>query len=176
MPAKADELALIIKSALWDDREAFGILVTRYSSPLRRFLTNLTDDDELAKDLTQEAFIKAWLNISSFRAAASFSTWLYRIAYNTFYDHIKKQREYCNNDCLQQLKDETQVYDNIDSSIDFNLALRQLSDKERTVVLLHYLDDFNIQQIAKITGIAQGSIKSHLHRARKKMAHFIKQD
>ncbi len=158
------------------DKVAFGILVERYSSSLRRFLCNLTHDDELAKDITQEAFIKAWLSISTFKAASSFQTWLYRIAYNIYYDHLKRQKTYVNNECLNTIGDESQDSTRIEASMDFQTALKRLSDNERTVMLLHYLDDFPLAKIQKITGMGTSTIKSHLHRGRKKMAQFLEHD
>ncbi|MCD8186583.1 MAG: sigma-70 family RNA polymerase sigma factor [Rikenellaceae bacterium] len=71
---------LVSRVVLLGDRNAFGQLVERYQSPVRRFLHNLTGDEEAAKDLAQEAFIKAWVKIGSFRFSAQFSTWIYRIA------------------------------------------------------------------------------------------------
>ena len=69
-----------------DDLCSFDRLVQKYQSPIRRFLLNLTlGDTMLSDDLAQETFIKAYLNIRSFQGISAFSTWLYRIAYNTFY-------------------------------------------------------------------------------------------
>jgi RNA polymerase sigma-70 factor (ECF subfamily) len=83
-------MLLASRAALLGDRSAFGQLVERHQSPIRRLLLNLTGgDDELSKDLAQETFVKAWLCIASFRAAAKFSTWLFRIAYNTFCDYTR---------------------------------------------------------------------------------------
>ena len=88
-----NEALLVSRAALSGDRNAFNRLVELYQSPIRRFFFNLTGgDEELSKDLAQETFIKAWLNIGSFRAAANFSTWLFRIAYNTFYDYVRAKK------------------------------------------------------------------------------------
>ena len=84
---------LVSRTALLGDRKAFGQLVEAYQSPMRRFFFNLTGGDEkLSKDLAQDTFVKAWLNIGSFRAAAKFSIWLYCIAYNIFYDHARARK------------------------------------------------------------------------------------
>ena len=89
---KIDTL-LVSKVILLGDREAFNRLVETYQSPVRRFFFNLTGgDEELSKDLAQDTFVKAWLNIGSFRSISTFSTWLYRIAYNTFYDYIRSRK------------------------------------------------------------------------------------
>ena len=85
-----NETWLVSRVALLGDQKAFCRLVEAYQSPIRRLFFNLTSDEELSKDLAQDTFIKAWLHIGSFRAAAKFSTWLYRIAYNIFYDYWHK--------------------------------------------------------------------------------------
>jgi RNA polymerase sigma-70 factor (ECF subfamily) len=76
----------------WAIGNLFSQLVEAYQSPIWRFFFNLTGDEELSKDLAQDTFLKAWLNIGSFHAAAKFSTWLYRIAYNIFYDHTRVRK------------------------------------------------------------------------------------
>ena len=75
------------------NRKAFNELVVRYQSPIRRFFLNQTLGNEaLSDDLAQDTFVKAYLNITKFRGDASFSTWLYRIAYNVFYDSTRNSK------------------------------------------------------------------------------------
>ena len=86
MLSKLDEIRLLSQCALADNRDAFGRLVEAYQPRVRRFLLNLTAGDEmLTDDLAQETFIKAYVGIRGFKGLSSFSTWLYRIAYNQFY-------------------------------------------------------------------------------------------
>ncbi len=87
----ADLLARVLVDG---DQHAFGELVRRHQSPVRGLLRQLTRADvELADDLAQETFIRAYKNIRSFRGEAKFSTWLYRIAYNVFRDQARKRKE-----------------------------------------------------------------------------------
>ena len=75
--SKIEELKLIARCTLGDDRRAFGTLVEGYQPQVRRFFLNLTLGDEaLSDDLAQETFLKAYLNVRSFRGVAKFSTWL----------------------------------------------------------------------------------------------------
>ena len=86
MLSKFDEMKLIARCALGDDRRAFGTLVEAYQTEIRRFFLNITfGDAALSDDLAQETFIKAYTSIRSFKGLSKFSTWLYRIAYNEFY-------------------------------------------------------------------------------------------
>ncbi|MDR1454409.1 MAG: sigma-70 family RNA polymerase sigma factor [Tannerella sp.] len=161
----------VLRAAVLGDREAFGKLVVQYQSRIRRLFLHLTGGDgELSRDLAQDTFIKAWMRIGSFRAAAGFSTWLYRIAYNTFHDHNRVNR-------LPFVAMDSVDSENVagpaapdDRMMDFHRALAVLSDSERTVILLFYIEDKTVGDISKITDMPPGTIKSHLSRGKKKLS------
>ena len=166
---------LVSRVALLGDRKAFSQLVEAYQSPIRRFFFNLTGgDEELSKDLAQETFVKAWLSIGSFRAAAKFSTWLYRIAYNIFYDYWRTKKLTTEID-VEIVRD--RIADNMpdkDFGMDFAKALTILKEDERTAMLLFYMEDQTIDKISKIMGCPVGTIKSHLHRGKEKLSGYLK--
>jgi len=170
-----NDALLVSRAALLGDRKAFSQLVTAYQSPIRRFFFNLTGgDEELSKDLAQDTFVKAWLNIDSFRAAASFSTWLYRIAYNIFYDYARTKKFTADTDIelfSDQIAAETS---DIGFSMDFMRALTVLKEDERTAMLLFYMEDQTIEKISKIMNSPAGTIKSHLHRGKEKLTKHFK--
>ena len=88
-----NDIALVTQVAVFRNKKAFDQLVRKYQSPVRRFFLNQTlGDEQLSDDLAQETFIKAYVNITKFRGMASFSTWLMRIAYNVFYDEVRKRK------------------------------------------------------------------------------------
>jgi len=169
-----NEAWLVSRAALLGDRKAFSQLVETYQSPIRRFFFNLTGgDEELSKDLAQDTFIKAWLNIGSFRAAAKFSTWLYRIAYNIFFDYARTRMpavdvdvEILSNRMIADIPDK-------DFGIDFEQALKILKEDERTAMLLFYMEDQTIDKISKIMNCPAGTIKSHLHRGKEKLTKYF---
>ena len=170
-----NDTLLVSRAALLGDRKAFSRLVEAYQSPMRRFFFNLTGgDEELSKDLAQETFIKAWLNISSFRAAAKFSTWLYRIAYNTFYDHVRARKNAAAADVEAVADHMAADAPDRDFGIDFVQSLIVLKEEERTAVLLFYMEDLTIEKVSKIMGCPQGTVKSHLHRGKEKLAVYFK--
>lgn len=179
MLSKIDELKLIARCALGDDRRAFGTLVEAYQSEIRRFFLNLTfGDASLSDDLAQETFIKAYTSIRSFKGLSKFSTWLYRIAYNEFYSYSRKRHEERFNEETRTESHEEQLgcyEDSSNSRLDINTALQALSDIERSIVTLYYLQDIPIKKITEITDLPEGTIKSHLSRARGKMAQILKQ-
>jgi RNA polymerase sigma-70 factor (ECF subfamily) len=170
-----NDTLLVSRAALLGDRDAFGRLVEAYQSPVRRFFFNLTGgDEELSKDLAQDTFVKAWLNIASFRAAAKFSTWLYRIAYNVFYDYERANKQHAGPDVEsigEYLPAETS--DN-DCSMDFVRALAVLKENERTAMLLFYMEDLSVDKIAKIMHCPKGTVKSHLFRGKEKLLIYFK--
>ena len=166
---------LVSRSALLGDRKAFSHLVETYQSPIRRFFFNLTGgNEELSKDLAQDTFVKAWLNIGSFQVAAKFSTWLYRIAYNTFYDYLRAKKPAAEIDVetvSNRISDSTP---NGDFGMDFAKALTVLKEEERTAMLLYYMGDQTINKISKIMDCPASTIKSYLHRGREKLAGYFK--
>lgn len=88
-----DDLSLIQQVAELHDKMAFDRLVRKYQSPIRRFFLHQTlGDAQLSDDLAQDTFIRAYTSIGTFRGSAAFSTWLFRIAYNVFYDYRHRLR------------------------------------------------------------------------------------
>ncbi|MDR0815558.1 MAG: RNA polymerase sigma factor [Bacteroidales bacterium] len=163
----------VSRAALLGDRNAFSRLVEAYQSPVRRFFFHLTGgDEELSKDLAQDAFVKAWLSISSFRAAAKFSTWLYRIAYNVFYDHERSKKQSVSLDAVGEQIPVGSL--NSDFSMDFAVALKVLKDDERTAMLLFYMEDLPVDKISKIMNCPAGTVKSHLFRGKEKLSVYFK--
>jgi len=170
-----NDTLLVSRAALLGDRKAFNQLVEAYQSPIRRFFYNMTSGNhELSKDLAQDTFIKAWINIGSFRAAAKFSTWLYRIAYNIFYDYKRAKKPSSDFDVETICENKTADTHNLDFGIDFVLALKILKEDERTAMLLFYMEDLTIAKISKIMNCPSGTIKSSLSRGREKLAKFLK--
>ena len=176
-----NEALLVSRAALTGDREAFGQLVERYQSPVKRLLFNLTGGDaELSKDLAQDTFVKAWLGIGSFRAAAGFSTWLYRIAYNVFVDSSRRRKIVFERVPATVSSVTAAAASHLavppaenDPGIDLMEALSVLGEEERAAVLLFYVEDMTIVKMAKVMGCPVGTIKSRIWRARKKLSQYF---
>ena len=174
MLSKLDEIRLLSQCALADNRDAFGRLVEAYQPRVRRFLLNLTTGDEmLTDDLAQETFIKAYVGIRSFKGLSSFGTWLYRIAYNEFYNHTRRHQEDHVEDLARLGDVSTAATDAIDASMTVQRALADLGEKERVAVTLFYIEDQPLKQVAKIMQLPEGSVKSLIHRAKDKMRTLI---
>ena len=88
-----EDISLITQVTVFHNQKAFDRLVMKYQSPIRRlFLSQTLGDEMLSDDLAQETFIKAYTHLDKFRGIASFSTWLYRIAYNVYLDHVRSRK------------------------------------------------------------------------------------
>lgn len=210
--SKTTDISLVAQVAVFGNGRAFDELVRRYQSSVRRFFLNQTlGDSQLSDDLAQDTFIKAYTNIRSFRGLASFQTWLMRIAYNVFYDYVRKEkvkvRSTLGSLCTFRSKNSEQfssdapavervaaanscvssVASELSSSasfftphsslkMDLYAALALLKPDERTCITLQLIDGYDIAGIAKITGLKEGTVKSHLSRGKEKLATYLRQN
>lgn len=177
--AELSDIALVTQVAVFRDKRAFDQLVRKYQSPVRRFFLNQTlGDEQLSDDLAQETFVKAYLNISMFRGLSSFSTWLMRIAYNVLYDHIRDGKKEVRGERIDQQPNIplTSHLSPLTSALKMDIyqALALLKDEERTCITLQLIDGYPIDQISRITGIGENTVKSHLRRGKEKMANYLK--
>ena len=169
-----DDLSLVAQVAVFHNKRAFDKLVVKYQSAIRRFFLNQTlGDSQLSDDLAQETFIKAYLNIGKFKGLSSFSTWLYRIAYNVHYDYVRTQRPRCDMEAAEVQKKHASTHDAA-LQMDLYKALTLLNDTERTCISLQLMEGQSVEQIAKITGLVQGTVKSHLSRGKEKLSIYLR--
>ena len=174
--AVSSDISLVTQVAVFHNKRAFDQLVKKYQSPVRRFFVNLTlGDTQLSDDLAQDTFLKVYTCIGSFRGMSSFSTWLYRIAYNVFYDYKRSQRQ---TDDIESLSTKASLLAHHSTSLKMDLykAMSILRDDERTCITLQLVEGQPIDRIAEITGITQNTVKSHLARGKQKLANYLKQN
>ena len=167
----ADLLARVIVDG---DQHAFGELVRRHQSPVRGLLRQLVRADvELADDLAQETFIRAYKNIRSFRGEAKFSTWLYRIAYNVFRENARKRKELVGID-EERLQAEVDPQ-TTDPALRHDLmnALANLPLHERTAVTLCCQNGLSHDEAARVLDIPLGTVKTNVLRGREKLKKML---
>lgn len=168
------DISLVAQVAVFGNKRAFDELVCRYQSPVRRFFLNQTlGDSQLSDDLAQDTFIKAYTNIRSFKGLASFQTWIMRIAYNVFYDYTRSKHLTDDVDVVPQRGG---CCENSSIKMDLYAALALLKPDERTCITLQLIDGYDIAGIAKITGLKDGTVKSHLSRGKEKLATYLRQN
>ena len=174
--AELSDISLVTQVAVFHNKRAFDQLVRKYQSPVRRFFLNQTlGDEQLSDDLAQETFIKAYVNITKFRGMASFSTWLFRIAYNVHYDYVRSLRQTDDIDTSRAVKNSS-VSSDENLKMDLYKALSLLKPDERTCITLQLIDGYPIDQISKITGMNENTVKSHLKRGKDKLAIYLKEN
>ena len=174
--AELSDIALVTQVAVLHNKKAFDQLVRKYQSPVRRFFLNQTlGDEQLSDDLAQETFIKAYVNITKFRGMSSFSTWLMRIAYNVFYDDVRSRKQTDDIDTSSAVRQSSNSGDS-NLKMDIHAALALLKPDERTCITLQLIDGYPIDQISKITGMNDNTVKSHLKRGKEKMANYLKEN
>ena len=128
--------------------------------------------------MTQEAFVRAWQRLSSFRGDSAFGTWLHRLTVNVVFDEQRSQRPWFRR--LSRIDDDAEVVaieqapvvSNADQH-DLESAIRRLPPAARTVFVLHDVEGWQHDEIAARTGIAVGTSKAHLHRARQLLKEWL---
>jgi RNA polymerase sigma-70 factor (ECF subfamily) len=165
---RLSDMSLIAMVLLNDNHRAYGKLVIKYQSEVRGLLIKLTNGDKaLSDDLAQEVFIRAYKYLKSFKATASFSTWLYRISYNIFIDHCKSIKRTDDvegySDCIPD------EIEDVGSAIDLQNALKILKANEKAAIILHYDNGFSHTEIAKIMDMPLGTVKTNILRAKEKL-------
>ena len=157
---------------------AFSAIIKQYSEPLYWHIRRMVLSHDDANDLLQNTFLKAWSNIDKFRGESQISTWLYRIAFNTFMNHTRSAA--CQ---TTPIDDERTAYEIPDESPPpcrqeeaLQNAICLLNEKERHCITLFYLEEMSIKEIQKITGYPAGSIKAYLSRGRNNLKKILKSD
>ncbi|MDE6371005.1 MAG: RNA polymerase sigma factor [Duncaniella sp.] len=148
------------------DRQTFTSLVERTRQPLRRFLAALCcGDTAMADDLAQDTYMRAYLSADSCRDISRFDRWLFAIAYRNFLTACRSRRPDVPLDDARQLM----APDSSDSTFryqDLYDALASISERERTALLLFYMQGYAINEIAEITGTSSEAVKQQLSRGR----------
>ena len=171
----------IIKEILDGKTEQYEYFLNRYGQQVFVLVDRIVSCQEDAEELTQDVFLKAFQQLSSFKAESSFSTWIYRIATNLAISAVRKKR----NDVLRlddsvfaNLSD-TQVDEALEDESEEQVerlqqAMNQLEADERALITLYYLEEKPLVEVAFILGLTEGNAKVKLHRIRKKLYVLIK--
>lgn len=164
------------------DHDAFERLVRDNQENVFRVIVSVVRNEEDAKDLAQDTFVKAYTSIASFNGVSSVSTWLYRIAYNTALDFCRKSGRTPDSKSLYDEDDsetralraseETQpekAFERTELREKIFSALNELPEDQRTMLELRDVRGFSYEQISKMTGVREGTVKSRINRARENL-------
>ncbi|GHT74703.1 DNA-directed RNA polymerase sigma-70 factor [Bacteroidia bacterium] len=155
---------------------AFSGIVQTYQPMVLAIIRKMVESREDAEDIAQEVFIKVFKSLAQFREEAEFSTWLYRIAYNTTLSELRKRKlSFVSIDEVFPIENET-VSDDLEA-VDtekklhyLDTALKQLPPDEIFLITLYYLEEQPIEAISQISQLTVSNVKVKLHRIRKKLA------
>lgn len=178
------ELDRLVASARDGDRPAFDELVRRTYVDTYTLAMRLTADEEDARDVVQEAYLRAWKGIDRFRGDARFSTWMYRITANAAFTHLERRRRHRHETldavgepaerAVSALPEESaQSAELLDR---LSAAVRELPPKLRVVVVLRDVYDLSHAEIAEELSISESAAKVRLHRARRKLRDVLSED
>ena len=178
--SEQDDTQLVIASQQ-GDQDAFASLVQRHQHRIFNMVLRMLQDYEEASEITQEAFLAAWIGLPSFRGEARFATWLYRIAYNCALKQLeRRKRERLlraaieAEQILEEVNNQKQAEDILELRAQQTIIreqLEKLPTKYRIVLILRHLQAMTYEEMADILTIPIGTIKSHLFRAR----HLLKE-
>lgn len=172
----------LIKKARRGDGRAFSMLIENHERFVFNVVYRITGNAEDARDVSQEAFIKAFKNFESYDESSAFSTWLYRIAVNTAIDYIRKRKKENSISFEDYIVDEKNQKG--DSGIEEKViskegvkniisAVNMLDDEFKTVIVLRDMEGMEYKEISDITGLPLGTVKSRLSRGRGKLRQMI---
>lgn len=177
-----DEAALIAEAVAGSER-AFQTLVERYQRPVFSLVVRMVRDHGIAEDVTQEVFVKAWLALARYDPRRRFASWLFKIASNAAIDHLRRKKvptvpiESGDPDAwsvLDRLEDErAEAADTLvkrhELAEALEAAIAALRPEYRLVVLLRFKEELPYRDIAEVTGMPLGTVKTNLRRARREI-------
>ncbi|MBN2350267.1 MAG: sigma-70 family RNA polymerase sigma factor [Bacteroidales bacterium] len=169
---------IYINKVLQGEVNLFAVLIDRYKNMAYTMAFRIVNNSEDAEEIVQDAFLKVYKNLAGFKNRSKFSTWLYRIVYNTSISKIRTKKQagepldnlhYLSDPSLSALE-ELEMEEQ--KKIIHNL-LNRLPKDEQTLLTLYYTNENSIEEIGEITGLSNANVKVKLYRARKKLHEWI---
>jgi len=175
----------LVERAQRGDKQAFGLLVSKYQRKLVRLLSRLIRDPAEVEDVAQEAFIKAYRALPSFRGDSAFYTWLYRIGINTAKNHLVSQgrraptttefdseeaESFEDGEQLRDINTPERVLLSKQIGETVNAAMEALPEELRTAIVLREIEGLSYEEIAGIMECPIGTVRSRIFRAREAIA------
>ena len=161
-----------VRRAQAGDPAAFDELYETHVGRVYALCLRMTADRRSAEELTQDVFVKAWRRIDTFRGRSAFSTWLHRVTVNTVLDAQKRrsrrpeQLSVVSDDALPGLGADPRAPDAA-RRLALERAIAALPERARTALVLHAVEGYRYEEVAELMEISMGTVKSHIHRARK---------
>lgn len=167
----------LVQQVIGGNRQAFDELMRRHEDRVFAVCLRMMRQREAALDAVQDTFLTVFRKIEQFRGDSSFGTWLYRVAVNTCYDHLRKSQRRPT-EPLPEDNDPVDVSTEDDLTAielrpDLARALAGLADEFRSAVVLVDIEGLSVADAATVLEVAEGTVKSRLYRARRRMAEIL---
>lgn len=161
---------------------AYSALVTKYKNMVFTLALRMVGNKEDAEEVSQDTFVKAYRKLDSFKGTSKFSTWLYRIVYNTSLDHIKKSKrvvlsehiDAVNEADIGSMQNALTYIEAKEKKQMIEKALLQLPEEDRVLLTLFYFEELPLKEVSEIMQLSYDNVKIKLHRSRKKLFHILK--
>lgn len=165
------------------DTKAFAVLVDRYKDLVFTLALRMLKNREEAEEVAQDTFIKVFKSINKFKGDSKFSTWIYKITYNSCLDVLKKYKQKYKLDPIDEYTERQLItFENaFDALADkeqrqaIETCLQRLPEEEGFLLTLYYFEEQSIEEIAKIVGLTANNVKVKLFRTRKKLASLLRE-
>ena len=157
------------------DKKYKELYTTHYAKVMRLCLGYVAGDQDLAKDLTQEIFIKIWENLESFRSESSISTWIYRISVNTCLSNLRAKKKISRAIAIDDVPEISEEHSNADKAHQLALlyaCIKKLSETNRAIILL-VLEGLPHKEISDIIGIKHDAIRTRIHRIKSQLTKCV---
>ncbi len=165
------------------DTKAYAQLVDRYKDLVYTLALRMLKNKEEAEEVAQDTFIKVFRSLHKFKGESKFSTWIYKVAYNTCLDTIKKNKKHLNNVAIDEYT--FNKLDTIDNALDniineekrdlIKKCINKLPEDSSALLTLFYFEELSLEEISKIINVEANTVKVKLFRARKKLAVILEQ-
>ena len=176
---EADEM--IITRVLNGERDAYAVLVNRYKDRVFSLVKGIVKEQALAEEVAQDVFLKAYTSLKKFRRESGFSTWIYRIAYNTAVSQTRKKKYR-----HKAFDEELELAGSVDEAFEREMteteehrkkllekALQELPAEDKLILMLYYFEEKPVEEIGSATGLSTSNVKVKLFRMRKKLKTII---
>jgi RNA polymerase sigma-70 factor (ECF subfamily) len=179
MPEVAAPEQLPVAQARAGEPAAWDALFRRYQLPLYVYVFELVRDEQHALDIVQETFIAAAKHLGGLREDGKFGSWLFGIAHQKIIQHWRKRTEVLFDEIPESPDDFENGPDDLlirrEQEAEFMNLLNQLPLPQRSVLLLHFVEDFSLEEISRITETNVGTVKSRLHYAKRALRKLVEQ-
>jgi RNA polymerase sigma factor (sigma-70 family) len=175
--SKKDDILYYIDEVLAGNVNAFSYIVDRHKNKVYNLAFRICCNREEAEEIAQDSFMKTYRALGSFKRKSSFSTWLYRIVYNTAISYVRlKKREVLSledfpadaTDFIGTGTSDEEAENEYRKSL-ISFAFQKISEEDRSLITLHYYEEMSIEELSDVTGISKSNVKVKLFRARQKM-------